>query len=46
MLEILKDYEEELMREGASKARHRELVMSGATSLIMGYCGALRGGEI
>ena len=45
MLEILKDYEEELMREGSSKARRRELVMSGA-SLIMGYCGALRGGEI
>ena len=40
MLEILKDYEEELMREGSSKARRRELVMSGV-SLIMGYCGAL-----
>ena len=45
MLEILKDYQEELKREDVSKARCRELTMSGA-SLVMGYCGALRGGEI
>ena len=45
MLEILKDYQEELKREEVSKARCRELIMSGS-SLVMGYCGGLRGGEV
>ena len=45
LLEILHAYEVELLCKTTSRTRRRAIVMSGS-SLVIGYCGGLRGGEI
>ena len=45
LLEILHAYEVELKCKTTSKTRRRVIIMSGS-SLVIGYCGGLRGGEI
>ena len=43
--ELLKNFRSELQEKKVTRERKRDIIMS-ANSLVVGYCGALRGGEI